>query len=366
MSLSMTSRRADAFADLLERGASTDDPVVGPFLALAGALRAVPAAAGPSPEFRAALRQRVLAVATVQGVGEPAASTADRLREAGATWKVQRRVAVLAGGAAAVTAIAGVGIGASRSLPGDPFYGVKRATERVQLATTEGREAKGKRHLEFARTRLAEVEALATGSSALPAGLVPGTPGASGPLTEAAKTSSILATLRDMDAQTRAGANDLYAVHLDTGSQEPLRALDSFTQAQFTRLRAVLPTLPQQAQLRAQSSLSLLDVVARHTVALAGSPATPGTGPGPTGTPGATGTPGTGSKSPRPHGSGSATPPPGGGSTTPAGQPSLPGGPPTPVPTIPALPTTLPVPTTLPTELPTLPPGLPGLGGLGG
>src|SRR4051794_13963553 len=104
------SRRANAFAELLDGPRRTDDPDLAPFLALAGALQAVPAIAGPAPDFRAALRQRVLAVATVQGIGTEAPAT-QRLREAGATWRFQRRLAVLAGGAAAVTAIAGVGVG---------------------------------------------------------------------------------------------------------------------------------------------------------------------------------------------------------------------------------------------------------------
>src|SRR4051812_8498332 len=74
MSLSPNGRRADAFARLLETGGRSDDPSVGPFLALAGALTAVPALDGPRPEFRAALRQRLVAVATVQGVAGPAIS----------------------------------------------------------------------------------------------------------------------------------------------------------------------------------------------------------------------------------------------------------------------------------------------------
>jgi hypothetical protein len=363
MSLTPNGRRAELFADLLERDARTDDPVVAPFVALTGALRAVPTATGPSPEFRSALRTRLVAVASVQGVGEPVASPAARLRESGATWKFQRRVAVLAGGAAAVTAIAGVGVGASRSLPGDPFYGVKRATERVQLAATEGREAKGKRHLQFARTRLSEVEALAGRNSAL-SDFMPGTAGALGPLTDEARTSTVIDTLRDMDSETRAGAQDLVAVHLSSGSTEPLQALDAFTREQFATLRAVLPSLSREAQARAESSLSLLTIVATRTVSLA-EQSTSGSG-GPQ--------PGTSSGTPRPHttgepstgpsGSGSPSSGSGGETTPPASpdqQPTVPSVP-TDAPTIPPLPTTLPVPTKLPTVLPTLP-LLPGLGG---
>src|SRR5436305_529836 len=128
-SMNITStRRADEFNRLLELDGRTDDPVAGPMLAVAEALRAVPMAEGPRPEFRTALRQRLVAVATVQGVGATE-KPLQRARAAGSSWKVQRRLTALAAGAAVVTGVTGVGLGASRSLPGQPFYGVKRATE---------------------------------------------------------------------------------------------------------------------------------------------------------------------------------------------------------------------------------------------
>jgi hypothetical protein len=372
MSLSPNARRADAFARLLESGGRTDDPTVGPFVALAEALSAVPAVAGPRPEFRTALRQRLVAVATVQGVDAPAVSAADRLREAGATWKVQRRMAVLAGGAAAVTAIAGVGLGASRSLPGDPFYGVKRATEDVQLATTFGQEAKGHRHLQFARTRLSEVQAL-TGQTDALADVIPGKPGALGALVDEASSDTIIATLEDMDEETRAGANDLFAVYRDTASRDPLEALDEFTQVQYAELSGVLPSLPPEAHRQALGSLALLSTVAKQTVRLAGtapesdgsSSKTPGDGDGKgnggSAKPHKTATPSTDgetSSSPGTSTNGGSTP-------TPAPVPTeVPTRLPTDAPTIPpVLPTEIP---TLPTELPTSLPDVPDLPLLGG
>jgi len=371
MSLSPNGRRADAFARLLESGGRSDDPAVGPFVALAESLSAVPALAGPRPEFRTALRQRLVAVATVQGAGVPAVSPATRIREAGATWKVQRRMAVLAGSAAAATAIAGVGLGASRSLPGDPFYGVKRATEDVQLATTFGQEAKGRRHLEFARTRLAEVEALTGQSSAL-TDAIPGKPGALGALVDEASSSTIVDTLEAMDAETRAGANDLFAVYRDTGARGPLDTLDEFTQAQYADLRQVLPALPTEARQHAITSLALLTAVSKQTVDLAGTAATSPETPGPTDTKGSGH--GGGTDSPTPAADQTTSPDQGSGggstsspSTVPApgtSQPApdvpnqLPSDPPTIPPVLPSL---SPLPTELPSQLPQLP-GLP-LGG---
>ena len=372
MSLTPNGRRADAFARLLESGGRSDDPAVGPFVALAEALSAVPALDGPRPEFRAALRQRLVAVATVQGAGAPVVSPAARIREAGATWKVQRRMAVLAGSAAAATAIAGVGLGASRSLPGDPFYSVKRATEDVQLATTFGQEAKGRRHLEFARTRLAEVEALTGQSSAL-ADAIPGKPGALGALADQASSSTIVDTLKDMDAETRAGANDLFAVYRDTGARGPLDTLDEFTHDQYADLRRVLPALPTEARQHALTSLALLTAVSRQTVDLAGTSATSPETPGPTDTRGTGHGGGTDSPSPEPHQTTAPDQGAGGGSTSSPGTAPVPGDTqPTPdvpdqlpsdAPTIPpVLPSLSPLPTELPSQLPQVP-DLPVLGG---
>lgn len=348
-------RRANEFAALLEQPARTDDPALEPYLALATALRAVPAPAGPSADFRAGLRQRLVAVATVQGVAQPPTAAA-RIRAAGITWNFQRRMAIVAGSAAAMTAIAGVGVGASRSLPGDAFYGVKRATEDVQLALTTGQEAKGKRHLEFARTRLHEVEALAGRNSAL-SGFAPGHVDALGHLTTEAKTSTIVSTLQDMDAETRAGAEDLLQVYADNGSAEVLQALDSFTRTQFSDLRDVVRDLPTDAQPRAERSLSLLAVVAQQTRAAAsagGAAPTPGSTGGPGGgasstpTPARTSTPRAGH-----HGGGSSSSTPSTSSTP--GLPSVPTQLPSEAPTIPSLPTVLPEPTSLPSQLPPLP-----------
>lgn len=351
MSLSPGARRAEAFAALLDRPQRTDDPALAPYLALAGALQAVPAAPGPRPEFRAALRQRLVAVAAVQGVAEPE-GVATRLRE-GITWNFQRRMAILAGGAAAATAIAGVGVGASRSLPGDPFYGVKRATERVQLATAVGQEAKGKRHLEFARTRLSEIQALAGQDSALQS-FLPGASDAVGLLTDQAKVSTIIATLHDMDTETRAGADDLVAVARDTGSTEPLRALDEFTRAQFADLRSVLPELPIQAQPRAQASLALLSAVGQRTAALFGTSGTPSGKGGGHKSGGSSAT----SKPSSKQTSSASQPATATSSPAPTAEPStvtVPTQLPTDVPTIPSLPSSSPLPTELPTELPSLP-----------
>jgi hypothetical protein len=274
----MSQRRADEFALLLDTDGRTDDPVAAPLLTVVDALSQVPAVPGPRPEFRAALRQRLVAVAAVQAASPTTERPLERVRAAGTTWAFQRKMVAVGAGAAVVTAVAGVGVGASRSLPGEPFYGVKRASEGFQLATTFGTEDRGKRHLQFARERLAEVNALVGHSSAL--GQMYGDRNYAGAAVADRATGNLIAdTLRDMDVETRSGANDLFVAFRDSGSTEPLAALNRFTVRQYRELRALVGALPAEVRSQAMSSLSLLNLVATDTVSLVGGPQSGQPGP---------------------------------------------------------------------------------------
>jgi hypothetical protein len=207
---------------------------MGSMMLVASALRAAghsAAPAAPDPAFRAALRQRLVAVATVQAV-EPAIE-GERARAA-VGYRTQRRVAAFAGSVAIVTSLVGVGVAASRSLPGEPFYGVKRATENVQLWTASGNLAKGKRHLEFARTRLAEAQALSPNSSHL------------------------ASTLAAMNTQTTDGTHDLIAAYMTSKSLVPLADLETFTREQIAGLQKLAPTLPVALRSTDTQSIQLL------------------------------------------------------------------------------------------------------------
>jgi hypothetical protein len=229
--------RADAqFARLLDLAspAVAADASMGSMLLVAGALRAAGHSTGPAapdPAFRAALRQRLVAVATVQAV-EPISPIGRERTAVG--YRTQRRVAALAGAVAIVTSVAGVGVAASRSLPGDPFYGIKRSTEGVQLWAASGNLAKGKRHLEFARTRLAEAKALPPNSSHL------------------------ASTFNAMNAQTTDGTHDLIAAYLSSKSLVPLADLETFTQEQVAGLVSLAPTLPATLRSQDQQAVALL------------------------------------------------------------------------------------------------------------
>src|SRR4051794_23327015 len=230
-------RRAEEFAELLDGRANTavaqTDPHLAPLVDLAAALRSVPL--GPTPDFRSALRQRLVAVAAVQGVGEvslPAAvrdpSTAPslpaRINEWAEGWRVRGRVITATAAASAVVIVGGVGLAGSRSLPGEPFYGVKRGVERVQLAAAGSTEANGERHLQFARTRLHEVADLVDSPMAIGATLDGRQPMiAAAPAFGGSLSSRVISTLREMDSETRSGTKDLTTAFARSHDSHPLQ-----------------------------------------------------------------------------------------------------------------------------------------------
>jgi hypothetical protein len=301
----LRNRRAEEFARLLDGDPTSNDPSLAPLAQLATALRSVPL--GPNPDFRDGLRQRLVAVATVQGVGPVSASGAvavpgarttgrpavtERLTEWAEGWRVRRRLVAATATMSAVVMVGGIGLAGSRSLPGEPFYGIKRGVEHVQLAAARGHEAKGERHLQFARTRLHEVSALVGSSSALGVG-----GSRSGPVAGSAALGGSLAehvrsTLRAMDRETVAGTRDLTLAYQTSRDQKPLRTLKSFAREQSSRLTAVLPDLPSTTAREGNESLILvqqIDAQADNLLASAactaacsaGTPSAPGVAPSP-------------------------------------------------------------------------------------
>ena len=359
-------------------------------------------------DVRASQRTRLLAVAAVHGVGtspEPAAPCAPR------AWakrvSASRRTAVLAGAMASIVVLGGVGAAASQSLPGDPFYGVKRSTEAVQLRLAGSEADRGARHLAVAGTRLREVAALTNGRDALRSAGSPGAGvgGSGGPVAlGGSQTDRVRDALEDMDDQTRDGSRLLTEAARQEADPSPLVVLQDFTVAQAGRLDALLPGLDAASRARAVTSLALLadvGVESAHLIDLgfcttacdppraapglpgepAGAcdcPAPDGSDPLPTGTtpPIRPTTPGP-PQGPAISPGGPAAPPTtvpgrpgppatGGTPTAPPDDPTDPTDPPLlpsqlPLPAVPGLP----LPTSLPVPLP-LPPGLPGLPGLPG
>jgi hypothetical protein len=335
----------------------------------------------PDPRFRAATRDRLVAMAAVRAP-QPARRAGPRRLPAAradggppAAWRT-RLTAGLAGAAMTVTVLGTLAALSTDARPGDVLYGVKRSTEQTRLDLAG--DDRGLTLLEFARTRLDELAALRDPPA-----------------------TDVVGLLATMDAQTREGAALLIAQAVAGRDAAPVDGLADWAGRQTADLTALRPALPTGAAAASQASLELLTDVSgraaglRTVLACGGDPVTTGTdelGPVPGGCPGeepGTGTrpgetpsgdtggvlPGdepasgrdagapagtsTGSPAPIPQpapgpapdpvptaGSGDrgAAPPPGGGTTpvvpdTPAaGEPPLPVPPPLPAPVVPAEP----------------------------
>ncbi len=383
-----TRARAEELARLLDGAVAGPGVMTASYATLATRLRTLAPALDERspmrPEFRVALRQRLIAVATVQAAAPYAEPVArPKALDAAVSWsqsrKAQRRLGVTAGAMAGIVAFTGVGIASSRSLPGQPFYGLKRAGEGVELQFASGDTAKGTKHLEFAETRLREVQSLTRGDNQLSLGA----PGLSAAGLAAGLSDKISDTLADFDSETRAGRTLLENAYRASGKSEPLQILKRFSTTQQEALTALIPALPLANKLDGQQSLELVFSVgsgASELLALGtcGGECYPGNvGPSlpavPTPTPGATADP-----TPSTDTNGvpdcacqpSPSPAPTPGSPAPTDEPTseptaspTPSSTPSPTPSS-LLPTVVPtdlVPTIIPTVLPTLFPTLPPL-----
>jgi hypothetical protein len=303
MTTNRTSRGADSFDRALNADAATADPSMAKLVALASALAAVPVVAAPA--FRDALRTRLMAeaatalpAASVPAASVPAATPSGGLRHVLSRPAMQ----VATGGLAATVAVTGVGVGASRSVPGDTLYGLKRTIERWQVGLAGDHTDEAAALLEHAQTRLDEVRAL------LDRGALEQVSGALDALNAELKsaTDRLLAAARD---GSRAAYDELRA------------ALARFE----TQLRALYGSLPAGARASASAAFATLNVAGARLAAFPAppvstrtpSPTTPTTPtavvttpPPPTGT-------GTVTVPPPPSGSATVTvPPPPTGSVT--------------------------------------------------
>ena len=265
--------RAEELAGLLDGGVSSDAGAA----ALVGVAERVRAFGSelapvvtPRAEFRAALRTRLVAVASVQAANAESAAPVtarNRALESAVSWtqtrRAQRRLSFAAGSMASVVALTGVAVAGSKSLPGDPFYGVKRGGEALELRTTHGDVAKGSKHLEFAAERLKEVRALSLGRDAAFSG------SAEQPVAADAfggsASSRVRRALADMDRETRSGSELLTAAYRASNSEAPLEILSRFAGRQSRELQTLLPDLPAAARDRAEVSLALVTGVAAET-----------------------------------------------------------------------------------------------------
>lgn len=246
---------------------------------------------------------------------------------------------LLAGGVGSAAA-------AQQAMPGDALYGMKRGIETVATNVSVGDDSRGRRELEHAMTRLAEVRSLAE---------------------QKADPSAVNSTLNDFSVQARRGVSRLVASYQQDGDETSLLAVNTFLYDAASGIQSVARLLPTESLRAMSEAWATIEALTKHAgaacpkcitpEAISSAAPTPGTTP----VPGANATPSVGIAG-RPSSnptdplatSGASTAPPTGQPTKDATiaitpQPSLP--------TTSTRPTGQPtaLPTGQPTSLPTLP-----------
>ena len=238
-------------------------------------LQALP---GPAPEaqFRADLRAQLVAI-TGRIVSESEADpvtgpdTAGALagrRSGAAGWRalraLRRPVLALASASTVLVLLLGMAVWmSSGSLPGQSLYGVKRASENVQLSMAGSDVAKGQAYLQLAGNRMREAADLLSRPSAMPAagGLIAGTPRFT-PRTE----ELVIDTLDSADEDTVNGMRLLARAAVAQLSKEPLTKVTSWWPGQNTLVTQVRDRIPAgPLRTRVQASLLLLQRIATRT-----------------------------------------------------------------------------------------------------
>ncbi|WP_431883875.1 DUF5667 domain-containing protein [Micromonospora gifhornensis] len=250
-------RRAERFAQLLDEAnggrrhhvRSRVDDRLTPLVGLGRQLTAGPPEPEVDPEFRAGLRAMLLATAEREGIAAPASTekvgtSRGALLPAVTARRARARGAILVGIAAGAVAVSGISAASENAVPGDALYGMKRGTERAQLALASSEISRGQLFLDFARTRLAEASAL-HGSR-----------------------SGYGAVLDDMDADTRQGVRLLTAAAVQRSDPAALDAVDAFLVPQRRALDALRDSGSRADRERTAQSLKLLASVTERADAL--------------------------------------------------------------------------------------------------
>ncbi|MEU4381105.1 DUF5667 domain-containing protein [Micromonospora echinofusca] len=254
-------RRAERFAQLLDEAnggrrhhvRSRADDQLTALVAVGRRLAVAPPAVEVDPEFRTGLRAMLLATAEREGIGAPAAEPSSRraadagrsrLLPAVTARRARARGAILVGVAAGAVALSGISAASENAVPGDALYGMKRSTERAQLALASSDVSRGQLFLDFARTRLAEAAAL-RGDEA-----------------------GFSTVLDDMDADTRQGVRLLTTAAAQRSDPAALDAINSFLTGQRRAVGGLLDDAGRADRDRTRRSLALLDAARKRSDAL--------------------------------------------------------------------------------------------------
>jgi hypothetical protein len=156
----------------------------------------------------------------------------------------QRRSSLLGiSAAAAMVVLAVTGGGAVFSqdaLPGDSLYGVKQTTESALVGLTPGQGNKAQRQLDYAATRINEVQQLNSEPDS------------------SSKGADISQALKGFDSQTQSGSQ-MWLSGSGSDNKAQLGTLADWAQTQSKKLSALRSTMPADAQPDADHSLRLLE-----------------------------------------------------------------------------------------------------------
>lgn len=255
--------RAETFAHAVDHGPRhssrlSDDPELLEAVELVGRLRTAGAVA-PRPEFSAELRHRLLEQAAARAATTPTVvrSTPDSADDPPTREDVDasvtdirhrhgRRIRLVACTAALVLLGGGIGSAAAaqQAMPGDTLYGMKRSIENVSTNVSVGDASRGRRDLEHAMTRLAEVRALADSGG---------------------DVATINSTLDVFSAQARKGVSRLVASYQQDGDAGSISAITTFITDARQALGELAPKLPPESLKSAVEALATIEQLAQHT-----------------------------------------------------------------------------------------------------
>lgn len=195
-------------------------------------------------EFRTGLRAMLVATAEREGIGQTATAEQPQqtpVRQRRFVRAPRARTAVLAGVAVGAVTFAGMSTASENTVPGDMLYGVKRSTERAQLALASSDVGRGELYLDFARTRLDEAQSMSGGLDRV---------------------------LDDMDRETVQGVKLLTGVAAGRTDDAALAAIDGFIDSQLVGLTELAGRVGSDDVVRVQESLYLLDQIADRSAEL--------------------------------------------------------------------------------------------------
>jgi hypothetical protein len=237
---------AEAFAEL-----------VGVTERLGGLSEQLMAASRPSQHWQDATRRRLMAVAAEEGIGVTARARASAVvpetKRAPVTEDMfprrprgGRRLAIVAALLTGTVAVSGVSAASGDALPGETLYGVKRSTERAQLALAGNDLGRAQLYLEFARTRIQEAADVVGDDAA------------------------VANALSDATGELRSGTRLLGEIAVESGDPAPLDYIDLFTNEHRWVLDDLVAELDGEALEAGEELAAVLEAAAVRSVELRG------------------------------------------------------------------------------------------------